>query len=105
MRVRARLATSVVVAVLASGCISHPRIETRRLQNDVYLISSDRCAVLGDELERDIHERATGLCRHGVAQIGEFRSLPSSQGSLLGECLHSGKLQAQVTCHRSQSRP
>ncbi|QDH70336.1 hypothetical protein [Marilutibacter alkalisoli] len=98
------LAVTIILAVLASGCMGNPEVGIRRVQKNVYLISSDRCAVLGDELERDIRDRATLQCRHGVAEMGEFRSRPSRQGSLLGECLRSGALEAQVTCHGGKNK-
>jgi hypothetical protein len=98
------LGVVVVLAVLASGCMSNPKVGVRRVQKNVYLISSDRCSTFRDELERDIRDRATLQCRHGVAEMGEFRSRPSRQGSLLGECLRAGALEAQVTCHGNKNR-
>ncbi|SOD50660.1 hypothetical protein SAMN06296416_101247 [Pseudoxanthomonas wuyuanensis] len=99
-----RAAACLGLALALAGCMGDPDERVRRLGKDVHLISSDRCAVLGDELERDIRERAIRQCPHGVAQIGEFRPQPSKQGSLLGECLRAGKLQAQVTCHGKNSQ-
>lgn len=96
-------AVIVVLAMLAGGCTSNPDITVRRVQKDVYLISSDRCTALREMLERDIRDQATLKCRYGVAEIGGFRSQPSRQGSLLGECPRAGALEAQVICHADKN--
>lgn len=90
---------------LLGGCASDPDIRSRRVADDVYLVSSDRCAVIGRaELLHDIELHGRSLCKGTAVQLEQVRSMPSRQGSLLGECLHAGALQAQVRCGPAETR-
>ncbi|HGM7315127.1 TPA: hypothetical protein ACKP7W_003424 [Stenotrophomonas maltophilia] len=50
------------------------------------------------QLEADLQALALRKCPAGGGVLQNIQSLPSRQGSLFGECLRRGALQAEVHC-------
>nr|WP_258011166.1 hypothetical protein [Stenotrophomonas maltophilia] len=59
----------------------------------------DRCHVIDRaQLEGDLQALALRKCPAGAEALQNIQSLLSRQGSLFGECLRRGALQAEVRC-------
>ncbi|WP_229655301.1 hypothetical protein [Stenotrophomonas maltophilia] len=50
------------------------------------------------QLEGDLQALASRKCPAGAGTLENIQPLPSRQGSLFGECLRRGALQAEVHC-------
>ena len=87
------------MVLLLAGCQSDPALHSERIGPGHYRLVVDRCHVIDQEqLERDLRDLADTRCPGGAGALEVVESLPSRQGSLLGECLRRGALRAEVRC-------
>ncbi|KAF1017340.1 MAG: hypothetical protein GAK31_00604 [Stenotrophomonas maltophilia] len=85
--------------LLLAGCQSDPALHSARIGTAQYRLQVDRCHVIDRaQLEADLRALATKTCPAGSATLENLQPLPSRQGSLFGECLRRGALQAEVRC-------
>lgn len=85
--------------LLLAGCQSDPALHSTRIGPAQYRLAVDRChAIDRAQLEDDLQALAWRTCRAGAGALENIQSLPSRQGSLFGECLRRGALQAEVRC-------
>ncbi|WP_293982887.1 hypothetical protein [Stenotrophomonas sp.] len=87
------------MVLLLAGCQSDPALHSERIGPGHYRLVVDRCHVIDQEqLERDLRDLADTQCPGAAGALETVESLPSRQGSLLGECLRRGALRAEVRC-------
>jgi len=92
-------AAGALMLLLLAGCQSDPQLRSKRIGPGHYRLVVDRCRVIDQEqLERDLRDLADTRCPGGAGALEAVESLPSRQGSLLGECLRRGALRAEVRC-------
>jgi len=92
-------AAGALLMLLLAGCRSDPAPHSARIGPAQYRLQVDRCHVIDRaQLEEDLRALASSTCPAGVGALENIQSLPSRQGSLFGECLRRGALQAQVRC-------
>ena len=92
-------AAGALLMLLLAGCRSDPALHSARIGPAQYRLQVDRCHVIDRaQLEEDLRALASSTCPAGVGALENIQSLPSRQGSLFGECLRRGALQAQVRC-------
>ncbi|WP_232015538.1 hypothetical protein [Stenotrophomonas maltophilia] len=85
--------------LLLAGCQSDPMLRSARIGPAQYRLQVDRCHVIDRaQLEGDLQALASRRCPAGVGSLENIQPLPSRQGSLFGECLRRGALQAEVRC-------
>lgn len=86
--------------LLLAGCQSDPVLRSARMGPALYRLQVDRCHVIDRaQLEGDLQALALRKCPTGAEALQNIQPLPSRQGSLFGECLRRGALQAEVRCH------
>ncbi|KKF88087.1 hypothetical protein D7U93_13790 [Stenotrophomonas maltophilia] len=89
----------VLTVLLLAGCQSDLVLRSDRLGPAQYRLQVDRCHVIDRaQLEGDLRALASRTCPAGAGALQNIQSLPSRQGSLFGECLRRGTLQAEVRC-------
>lgn len=94
-----RAAAGALSALLLAGCQSDPVLLSTRIGPAHYRLQVDRCHVIDRaQLEEDLRALASRKCRTGAGELENIQPLPSRQGSLFGECLRRGALQAEVRC-------
>jgi hypothetical protein len=94
-----RVGAGALMVLLLAACQSDPVRHSKRIGPGHYWLTVDRCHVIDhQQLERDLGELADRQCSGGAGALEALESLPSLQGSLLGECLRSGALRAEVRC-------
>ncbi|PTA70914.1 hypothetical protein C9412_15180 [Stenotrophomonas sp. Nf1] len=94
-----RTAAGVLFVLLLAGCQSDPALHAARIGPAQYRLQVDRCHVIDQaQLESDLRALGARKCPAGVGALENVQPLPSRQGSLLGECLRRGALQAEVCC-------
>ncbi len=92
-------AAGVLTVLLLAGCQSDPSLHSTRIGLDQYRLQVDRCHVIDRaQLESDLQALASQKCPAGAGALENVQSRPSRQGSLFGECLRRGALQAEVRC-------
>ncbi|WP_313416247.1 hypothetical protein [Stenotrophomonas sp.] len=92
-------AAGVLTVLLLAGCQSDPVLRSARLGPAQYRLQVDRCHVVDRaQLEGDLRALASRKCPAGAGALEGIQPLPSRQGSLFGECLRRGALQAEVHC-------
>ena len=92
-------AAGVLGVLLLAGCQSDPVLRSARMGPAHHRLLVDRCHVIDRaQLEGDLQALASRTCRAGAGALENIQSLPSRQGSLFGECLRRGALQAEVRC-------
>lgn len=85
--------------LLLAGCQSDPALRSARIGPAHYQLVADRCHVIDRaQLEQDLQALAERACPGRAGALQNLQSHPSRQGSLLGECLRRGALQADVRC-------
>ncbi len=85
--------------LLLAGCQSDPALHSTRIGPGQYRLVVDRChAIDRAQLEDDLQALASRKCTAGAGALENIQSRPSRQGSLFGECLRRGALQAEVRC-------
>lgn len=85
--------------LLLAGCQSDPALRSTRIGPAQYQLVVDRCHVIDRaQLEQDLQALAAQKCSSGAGPLENVQPLPSRQGSLFGECLRRGALQAKVHC-------
>ncbi len=95
-----RAAAGALSALLLAGCQSDPALHSARIGKAQYRLQVDRCHVIDHaQLEEDLRALASRKCPTGAGALENIQPLPSRQGSLFGECLRRGALQAEVRCH------
>lgn len=94
-----RAAAGALSALLLAGCQSDPVLHSTRIGSAHYRLQVDRCHVIDRaQLEEDLRALASRKCRTGAGELENIQPLPSRQGSLFGECLRRGALQAEIRC-------
>ncbi|WP_414539249.1 hypothetical protein [Stenotrophomonas forensis] len=94
-----RAAAGALSALLLAGCQSDPALHSARIGKAQYRLQVDRCHVIDRaQLEQDLRALASRKCPTGAGELENIQPLPSRQGSLFGECLRRGALQAEVRC-------
>jgi len=94
-----RAAAGALSALLLAGCQSDPVLHSARIGPAYYRLQVDRCHVIDHaQLEEDLRALASRKCPTGAGELENTQSVPSWQGSLFGECLRRGALQAEVRC-------
>lgn len=94
-----RAAAGALSALLLAGCQSDPALHSARIGKAQYRLQVDRCHVIDRaQLEEDLRAFASRKCRTGAGELENIQPLPSRQGSLFGECLRRGALQAEIRC-------
>ncbi|ALA82330.1 hypothetical protein I5U59_14525 [Stenotrophomonas maltophilia] len=94
-----RAAAGALSALLLAGCQSDPALHSARIGKAQYRLQVDRCHVIDRaQLEEDLRALASRKCRTGAGELENIQPLPSRQGSLFGECLRRGALQAEIRC-------
>ncbi len=94
-----RAAAGVLSVLLLAGCQSDSVLRSARLGPTQYRLQVDRCHVVDRaQLEGDLQVLAARKCPAGAGALESIQPLPSRQGSLFGECLRRGALQAEVRC-------
>lgn len=89
----------VLTVLLLAVCQSDLVLRSDRLGPAQYRLQVDRCHVIDRaQLEGDLRALASRTCPAGAEALQNIQSLPSRQGSLFGECLRRGTLQAEVRC-------
>ncbi|ARQ89765.1 hypothetical protein [Stenotrophomonas maltophilia] len=92
-------AAGVLTVLLLAGCQSDPVLRSARMGPAQYRLQVDRCHVIDRaQLEGDLRALALRKCPAGAEALQNIQPLPSRQGSLFGECLRRGALQAEVRC-------
>ncbi|WP_459041107.1 hypothetical protein [Stenotrophomonas sp. PSU-St19] len=92
-------AAGVLTVLLLAGCQSDPALHIARIGPGQYRLVADRChAIDRAQLEGDLQALASRKCPAGLGSLENIQPLPSRQGSLFGECLRRGALQAEVRC-------
>ncbi|HEL4250314.1 TPA: hypothetical protein UM791_003129 [Stenotrophomonas maltophilia] len=85
--------------LLLAGCQSDPVLRSARMGPAHHRLLVDRCHVIDRaQLEGDLQALALRKCPAGAEALQNIQSLLSRQGSLFGECLRRGALQAEVRC-------
>ncbi|MDH2157935.1 hypothetical protein [Stenotrophomonas sp. GD03657] len=85
--------------LLLAGCQSDPALHSARIGPAHYRLQVDRCHVIDRaQLEDDLQALALRKCPAGAGALENIQSLPSRKGSLFGECLRRGALQAELRC-------
>ncbi len=85
--------------LLLAGCLSDPALHSARMSPAQYRLQVDRCHVIDRaQLEGDLQALALRKCPAGAEALQNIQPLQSRQGSLFGECLRRGALQAEVRC-------
>ncbi|MCB7147576.1 hypothetical protein LI078_13420 [Stenotrophomonas maltophilia] len=94
-----RAAAGALTLLLLAGCQSDPALHSARIGPAQLRLQVDRCHVIDRaQLEDDLRALASRKCPAGAGTLENIRSLPSQQGSLFGECLRRGALQAELRC-------
>lgn len=94
-----RAAAGGLIVLLLAGCQSDPALHSTRIGPAQYRLAVDRChAIDRAQLEDDLQALALRKCPAGAGALENIQSRPSRQGSLFGECLRRGALQAEVRC-------
>ena len=94
-----RLGAGALMVLLLAGCQSDPQLRSKRIGPGLYRLTVDRCHMVDPQLlERDLRDLANTQCPGGAGALEAVESIPSRQGGLLGECLRSGALRAEVRC-------
>ena len=94
-----RRGAGALMVLLLASCQSDLALRSERIGPGHYRLVVDRCHVIDQEqLERDLRDLADAQCPGAAGALEAVESLPSRQGSLLGECLRSGALSAEVRC-------
>lgn len=94
-----RAAAGALSVLLLAGCQSDPALHSARIGPAHDRLQVDRCHVIDRaQLEGDLQALASRKCPAGAGALENTQSLPSRQGSLFGECLRRGALQAEVRC-------
>ncbi len=94
-----RAAAGALSVLLLAGCQSDPALHSARIGPAHYRLQVDRCHVIDRaQLEGDLQALALRKCPAGAEALQNIQSLLSRQGSLFGECLRRGALQAEVRC-------
>ncbi|WP_312250528.1 hypothetical protein [Stenotrophomonas geniculata] len=94
-----RAAAGALSVLLLAGCQSDPVLHSARMGSAQYRLQVDRCHVIDRaQLEDDLRALAARTCAAGAGVLENIQPLPSRQGSLFGECLRRGALQAEVRC-------
>lgn len=94
-----RAAAGALSVLLLAGCQSDPALHSARMGPAQYRLQVDRCHVIDRaQLEGDLQALAARKCPAGAGALENIQPLPSRQGSLFGECLRRGALQAEVRC-------
>ena len=94
-----RAAAGALCVLLLAGCQSDPVRRSARSGPAQYRLQVDRCHVSDRaQLEGDLQALASRRCPAGVGSLENIQPQPSRQGSLFGECLRRGALQAEVRC-------
>ncbi|KRG50131.1 hypothetical protein ARC23_12545 [Stenotrophomonas beteli] len=94
-----RAAAGALSVLLLAGCQSDPALHSARIGPAQYRLQVDRCHVIDRaQLEGDLRALALRTCAAGAGALENIQSLPSRQGSVFGECLRRGALQAEVRC-------
>jgi len=94
-----RLGAGALMVLLIARCQSDPQLRSKRIGPGHYRLTVDRCHMVDQQLlEHDLRELASSVCPNGAGPLEALEQLPSRQGSLLGECLRSGALRAEVRC-------
>ncbi len=84
---------------LLAACQSDPALRSTRIGPAYYQLVADRCHVMDRaQLEQDLQALAERACPGRAGALHNLQSHPSRQGSLFGECLRRGALQAEVRC-------
>jgi len=92
-------AAGVLGVLLLAGCQSDPVLRSARMGPAHHRLLVDRCHVIDRaQLEGDLQALALRKCPAGAEALQNIQSLLSRQGSLFGECLRRGALQAEVRC-------
>lgn len=88
-----------LLLLLLSACRSDPALHSDRIGPGQYRLLVDRCHVIDrEQLEQDLRRLASTQCPDGAGVLESLESIPSRQGSVLGECLRSGAMRAEVRC-------
>ncbi|WP_459047654.1 hypothetical protein [Stenotrophomonas sp. PSU_St99] len=94
-----RAAAGALSVLLLAGCQSDPALHSARIGPAQYRLQVDRCHVIDRaQLEDDLRALAARTCVASAGVLENIQPLPSRQGSLFGECLRRGALQAEVRC-------
>ncbi|KAG0738408.1 hypothetical protein G6F24_017621 [Rhizopus arrhizus] len=94
-----RAAAGALSVLLLAGCQSDPALHSARIGKAQYRLQVDRCHVIDRaQLEEDLRALASRKCPTGAGELENTQSVPSRQGSLFGEGLRRGALQAEVRC-------
>ncbi|MDH0188915.1 MULTISPECIES: hypothetical protein [Stenotrophomonas] len=94
-----RAAAGALSVLLLAGCQSDPALHSARIGPAHYRLQVDRCHVIDRaQLEDDLQALALRKCPAGAGALENIQSLPSRKGSLFGECLRRGALQAELRC-------
>jgi hypothetical protein len=92
-------AAGALLLLLLGGCQSDPQLRSKRIGPGHYRLVVDRCHVISrEQLEHDLRGLANNQCSGSAGALEAVELLPSRQGSLLGECLRSGAMRAEVRC-------
>ncbi|TDB34063.1 hypothetical protein TEP_10580 [Stenotrophomonas sp. TEPEL] len=84
---------------LLAVCQSDPALRSTRISPARYQLVVDRCHVIDQaQLEQDLQALAERACPGRAGALQNLQPRPSRQGSLFGECLRRGALQAEVRC-------
>jgi hypothetical protein len=94
-----RAAAGALSVLLLAGCQSDPALHSTQIGPAHYRLQVDRChAIDRAQLEQDLRALALWKCPADAGALENITPLPSRQGSLFGECLRRGALQAEVRC-------
>ena len=94
-----RVGAGALMVLLLAACQSDPALRSQRIGPGHYQLSVDRCHVIDrEQLEHDLRGLAGKQCPCGAGALEALQPIPSRQGSLLGECLRSGAMRAEVRC-------
>ncbi|WP_256777699.1 hypothetical protein [Stenotrophomonas sp. Ste86] len=94
-----RVVAGALLLLLLCACRSDPALHSDRIAPGHYRLVVDRCHVIDQrQLEQDLRALAGKQCPDGAGALEAVQPIPSRQGTLLGECLRSGALRAEVRC-------